>query len=556
MISVLAVSCATGDGRSASAPQSVESPRQSGSKRIVAAIWGDPQTLNPTMNSAGAGSSGGVDEVALLVHVGFADVDFTTVVEPRLGERIPSLENGLWKVSPDGRMETTFALRSDARWHDGTPVTADDLAFTIRVGQDPEAVILRDRAYGLIESVETVGARTVVVRWSAPYIFADSLFSAATVPLPQHILGPIYATGMAEFAAHPYWTSDFVGTGPYKLREFERSSHVLLQANDAYLLGRPKIDEIEVRFILDPAIIVANIMAGAIHVNLGRGPSLEQGITARDSWPEGKLDTANGGWVALFPQFVNPNPAVIADMRFRKALMHTLDRKSMADTFTGGLVSVPHAYLNPQFPEWREVEGAAVRYEYDPARAGRMIEDLGYTRGSDGFFRDSSGARLGIEMRTTADDDYKNPIFFSAADYIQRAGVGAETVIIPRQRATDREWRATRPGFEVVRQPNDLTEGAMRRMHGSEAALPSNNFRGSNRTRYDNPELNALIDRFYTTIPHAERTEALRGIIRHVSDQLPIMGMVYVVEAWLFTNRLKNFSASMYTRNAHLWDLT
>jgi peptide/nickel transport system substrate-binding protein len=236
--------------------------------------------------------------------------------------------------------------------------------------------------------------------------------------------------------------------------------------------------------------------------------------------------------------------------------MYALDRKSMADTFAGGMVSVPHAYLNPQFPEWRDVEGAAVRYEYDPARAGRMIEELGYTRGPDGFFRDAVGARLGIEMRTTADDDYKNPIFFSAADYIQRAGVGVETVIIPRQRATDREWRATRPGFEVVRQPNDLTEGAMRRMHGSEAALPANNFRGSNRIRYDNPELNALIDRFYTTIPQTERAEVLRGIIRHVSDQLPIMGMVYVVEAWLFTNRLKNFSAPMYTRNAHLWDLT
>ena len=53
-----------------------------------------------------------------------------------------------------------------------------------------------------------------------------------------------------------------------------------------------------------------------------------------------------------------------------------------------------------------------------------MIEDLGYTKGSDGFFRDAAGERLGVEMRTSADDDYKNPLFYSAADSFQRAGVG------------------------------------------------------------------------------------------------------------------------------------
>jgi peptide/nickel transport system substrate-binding protein len=557
LISVLGSACAPGNSpRTQTAPGAPPERQQASPKRLVAAIWGDPQTLNPTMNSAGAGSAGGVDEISQLVQVGFADVDYTTAVAPRLGEQVPSLENGLWRLSGDGRMETTFTLRSDARWHDGIPVSADDLDFTVRVGQDPDVVVLRDRAYESIERVAIVDPRTVVVYWKTPYIFADSLFSAGTVPLPKHILEPVYSADKADLVTSPYWTVEFVGTGPFKLREFERGSHLVLVANDQYLLGRPKIDEIEVRFLLDPGVIIAGILAGSIQVNLGRGPSLEQGITARDSWPDGKLDTRVQSWVALFPQFVNPNPAVIGDVRFRKALMYALDRQTMTDTFAGKLVSVPHTYLSPQFPEWREVEGAAVRYQYDPARAARTLEELGYAKGSDGFFRDAAGERLNLEMRTTADDDFKNPIFFSAADYLQQAGIGVETVIIPRQRATDREWRANRPGFEVVRQPNDLTEGALKRMHGSEAALPGNGYRGSNRTRYGSPELDGLIDRFLVTIPHAERMEVLRGIIRHVSDQLPIMGMVYVVEGWLYTNRLQNFSAPVNTRNAHLWDLT
>jgi ABC-type transport system substrate-binding protein len=185
-----------------------------------------------------------------------------------------------------------------------------------------------------------------------------------------------------------------------------------------------------------------------------------------------------------------------------------------------------------------------------------MIEALGYTKGTDGFFRDGAGERLGVELRTSADDDYKNPLFYSAASYFQRAGVGAETLIIPRQRLEDREWRANRPGFEVVRQPNDLTEGALKRMYGPESALPANSYRGANRTRYASPELDGLIDRYLVTIPRADRMEVLRQIVRHISDQLPVMGIAYVVEGWLFTSRLQNFSAPVSTRNAHQWDLT
>jgi peptide/nickel transport system substrate-binding protein len=554
LIAVVGAACAPADPRGA-APQGAEAPRQTGPKRIVAAIWGDPQTLNPAMNQIGAGGSGGITEISLLLNVGMADVNVTTAVEPRLAERVPSLENGLWRVLPEGRMETTFTIRPNARWHDGTPVTAEDLIFTARVGQDPEVALLRDRAYESIESVEAVDSRTALVKWKTPYIWADSLFSANTVPLPNHILDQPHQGNKQAFLAHPFWTTEFVGTGPFKLRDFARSSHLVMTANDDYILGRPKLDEIEVRFILDPAVMIANIMAGAIHMNIGRGPSLEQGIKARDAWPEGKLDLAYSGWVALFPQFINPNPALIGDVRFRKALMHTMDRQAMADTFAVGMVPIPHTYLPPHFPEWKDVESAAVRYDYDPVRAGRMIEELGYSRGPDNFFRDAAGERLGVELRTSADDDYKNPLFYSAADYFQRAGVGAETVIIPRQRVEDREWRANRPGFEVVRQPADLTESALKRMHGAEAALPANNYRGANRTRYASPELDGLINRFLLTIPYQERVQVLRGIIQHVSDQLPIMGICYVVEGWLYNKAMRNYSAEINTRNGHLWDL-
>ena len=68
-------------------------------------------------------------------------------------------------------------------------------------------------------------------------------------------------------------------------------------------------------------------------------------------------------------------------------------------------------------------------------------------------------------------------------------------------------------------------------------------------------ELDSLINRFLITIPAPERMEALRGIIRHVSDQLPVMGIAYVVEGWLYTTKLQNYSGPVNTRNGHLWDI-
>ena len=94
------------------------------------------------------------------------------------------------------------------------------------------------------------------------------------------------------------------------------------------------------------------------------------------------------------------------------------------------------------------------------------------------------------------------------------------------------------------------------RLHSSEAALPENQFRRSNRVRYMNPDLDSLIDRYLVTIPWPERMEVGQQIVHHISDQLPIMGLLYNTEPMLISNRVLNVEARLGTRNAHTWDLT
>jgi len=494
-----------------------------------------------------------------MVHAGLADIAIRRVaVAPRLAEAVPSIENGLWKVFPDGRMETTWKIRSNARWHDGTAFTTEDLVFTAKLGQDRDLIALGHRGYQFMDSIEALDAQTLVVKWRRPFIGADTMFSSEFgIPLPKHLLERIYVEEKAAFDQQPFWTRDFVGLGAYRVREWAQDSHAVLEAFDGYVLGRPKIDEVEVRFILDTNTIVANVLAGTVDLSFGRGVSFEQAAQARDQWRDGTMamDMDATSWIALFPQFVNPSPRVIADANFRRALLHGTDRQALVDTFLGGLMPVAHSYVSPAQPEYKSIESSIVRYDYDPRRAGQLIEGLGYAKGPDGAYRDANGERLSVEVRTTAGDDLRDKMLFSLANEWSQMGVPVETVVIPRQRAEDREYRAARPAFEMVRQPNDLSEGALTRLISSEAALPENNFRGQNRVRYMNAEYDALVDRYLVTIPTAERMDVVRLLVRHISEQVPILGLLYSAEPVLVANRIVGVDASLKGRNSHEWDV-
>src|SRR5207249_3976846 len=150
---------------------------------------------------------------------------------------------------------------------------------------------------------------------------------------------------------------------------------MLLDANSEYVLGQPKIDQIEVKYILDANTLTANLLAGTVDVASQVG-SIDLGIQLRDQWGDGAV-TFNFGsntWVALFPQFVDPRPADPADLQVRRALAHAIDRQELVDTLAAGLSPIPHSFLNPNQPEYRDIEAAVPRYEYDPRRAAQLLE--------------------------------------------------------------------------------------------------------------------------------------------------------------------------------------
>ncbi len=544
----------SGPGPSPPQRSSDTAQQRAAPKRIVAAIKGDPPTLSDKINSAGSGGVPGVSELARLITAGLAVPDETGVLRPLMAEAVPTVDNGLWQLLPDGRMETTWRIREGAHWHDGTPLTADDLAFTAMVGRDRELPQFDDRAFQFVEDVDVLDPRTVRVRWSRPYIEADAMFTEAhALPLPKHLLEQAYAERKASFVELPYWTRDFVGTGPYRPREWEAGSHIILTADQDYVLGRPKVDEIEVRFIPDPNTMIANLMAGAIDLTMGRGLALEQVQAVQAQRPDLRLDLSVEGCLCAFPQYLNPNPPAIADAQFRRALLHAIDRQELANSLAQGLVPAAEVFVGPNQPEYPAIQPSIVHYAYDPRQTGQLLEGLGYTRGPDGFFRDPGGQRLSVEMRTTSGVETGKNLLFAVADFWQAAGIGAEPMIIPPQLSTDREWRANFPGFDMVNQPSNLT--LLVRFLGREAALPENQYRGNNRMRYMNPDLDALIDRYFVTVPWNERMQVAGQAINHITDRVVNMSLLYNANAVLSNRRLEGVTATNTAWNSHLWDV-
>src|SRR5437867_13340031 len=101
-------------------------------------------------------------------------------------------------------------------------------------------------------------------------------------------------------------------------------------------------------------------------MTLHRTLSVEAAIDVREQWRDGRMEATPSSLYRLWPQLNNPTPAVIADVRFRRALLHAIDRQQVVDTLQGGLSAVAETVLPPNRPEYVELESGAMRYPYAP----------------------------------------------------------------------------------------------------------------------------------------------------------------------------------------------
>lgn len=554
VVSLLASACAPAAPGGAGGG-GAQDQRPAARKRIVAAFIKPDIVAVSALPNESEGR-----HFAQVVHGGLGQEDDGGRLYPQLAEAIPTLENGLWKVAPDGTMETTWKIRPDALWHDGAPVQAADFVFGARVQQDRELGFRIPPGYLPVRAIDTPDPSTLVVHWKEPYIEADLFFASPERLLPRHVLEEPYTADKARFMEHPYFTDEFVGAGPYRVKEYARGSHLLLEAFDRYPLGRPRADEVEIRFINDTSTMIANLLAGAVHMTIGLSVAPDQAAQMRDQWREGRVVTSpyTSSSVATFPQMLDPALPVVRDVQFRRALIHAIDRQEMIDTIMLGQGGISHTFVPSLWREYEDLQSALVKYEFDPRRSAQLLEGLGYRKGASGFYEDGAGQRLAFEHWGIQEEQERVRATLTVADYWQKLGLDVQPFLVPAQRGRDAEYTSQFPTFMVRGVPGDLA--TLRNFfHSSQIPTAENRFVGNNRARYATPELDRAIDRYFTTIPLRERTQALRDAVRIQSEQVTWMGLFYAVYNTMISNRLKDVTpasnrAKAY--NAHLWQLT
>ena len=170
-------------------------------KVLTVALQTEPTSFDPGIIGGRLSGEGGVSNFQYFANDALAlEIENDSYV-PQLAIELPSFETGTWRLNPDGTMDTTWRLRPNIKWHDGTPFTAQDLVFTFSVYNDPD---FPTRAEGrpLMESVSAADPHTFVVHWKALFVNAYREPPGDDV-MPRHLLDDLYRTDKNAFVNSP-----------------------------------------------------------------------------------------------------------------------------------------------------------------------------------------------------------------------------------------------------------------------------------------------------------------------------------------------------------------
>ncbi len=556
-VGVLLVGCAPGaPGARGEQQASGTSP---GPKVLRLGIAADAE---PTEGGIyGARSAGGFEPIYLL-HAGLTvyNTEAALQLQPWLAERVPTIENGEWQMLPDGRMELTWKLRSDVRWHDGTPLAAEDLVLGFRVAlEDPFG--RGTRVLRLVEEVSAPDPQTLVMRWKSVYIFANAMgLDTALLPLPRHRFAALWDAGDKQaFAASPYLSDEWIGLGPYRLREWLRASHIDTVAYDDYFLGKPKIDRAIIRYFGDTNALVVTFMAGDLDL-LPVGSMKEgEAHVLKTQWADAGAGSVivseaklrQGMW-----QLRDPSALWARDVRVRQALVNLIDRQTIAETVQHGLSSVDDIALLRGDPAYRLAQQRGLpKLNFDVSQAHRLLAEAGLNRGVDGLYRSEAGAPFAIQLSTTGDIQTNIQEMLAISNVWKTAGLEPDGVIIPGTANKD-EVRTRLQGVNLT--SSDLSYRAFEAYLTSEISSEATRWRGQNIAGYSNPAYDQQVTRLFTTVNSTERDGIAADLVKLSLDQVLYIPLTYSSDVSAVRKEVRGVTGVQRPQpvtawNAHLW---
>ncbi len=499
-----------------------------------------------------------------LFNAGLVLKDGDGKYRPYLAETAPQLNTDSWRVLPDGRMETTYRLRPGLVWQDGTPLSAQDFAFAWRVYSSPQFGVSRSLPHSAMQDIVVNDDRTLVIRWRDIYFEAGNLESTDFAPLPRHVLEAPFAQDVTTFDSLPFWTTEYVGAGPYRLDRWEPGAFIEARAFTQHVLGAPNIDRLRITWNSDFNANLASLLATEADLPIDDSIRVEQGLTLDRDWT-----TRGAGSVRYRPQlprFIQvqhraeyADPPAVRDVRVRQALTHAIDKASINETLFEGKGLTSDSLIYPTVDYFAAVDRAAAKYPFDLRRSDQLLSEAGFSRDTEGSYTDARAARVNLELRNiqSAQNDAERSII---ADGWRRAGFQlTEDVFTPSQ-TRNGELLGTFRSLSITSAAADTTGLNVEDYTCARASRPETRWFGQNRGGWCNTDYDYVMGRLTLALDPKERGELVAEAIGALTSDLGIIPLhfnpgVVAVPAQLQGPNVKVPDADL-SWNVHEWRLS
>ncbi len=480
--------------------------------------YGRPATMDPITNN---------DMISLriseLIFNGLVGIDEKQEIVPELAEK--------WEISPDGKTYT-FYLRKNVTWHTRAgeapkAFSADDVVFTYDIMMHPKTITPLKVRYEFIESATKIDDYTVKFILKRPILNALAKFSFKIIP--KH--GPANAQFLTRedpFVQNP------IGTGPFILKSITTDREVVLEANEQYFKGRPRLDKFIAKPFADQNVMTQALMFNAIDmiilVNPRDIPEI-QGDKRFVLQPYNALSYSFFGY--------NMRNQILADKRVRKAFTYAVNRQEMLDSFFNGqgtIISGPFA------PGSWAYNLDVLSLPYDPQKAIQLLKEAGFVQGPDGTMeKDGVPLSLTLKVPIEKESEAVKRVVLAFKNYMKK--IGAEIKVEFKEWLSWKEDVFLKHNFDIIFASWVFDDSAdiSSLFHSAEIGEWKNNFGA-----YSNQEVDSLIVESKLTLDHEKRRTINRKLHALLADETPYTFLWTLTNYTAYNRKLRHIAVHPY----------
>lgn len=481
-------------------------------------VVGNPRYLNPLICDRNE-----LDEdICALIFRGLTKID-------RHGRAVPDLAAS-WTIVDD--KVYTFPLRTDQFWHDGQPITADDVLFTVGILQDPDVVEIPNLSI-LWRTVvaEKIDDYTVRFTLSEPSPFLD--YTSIGL-LPAHIYGDIPST---ELASRPL-NGMPIGSGAMMVEEIA-ADHIRLVPNPFYNNVQPYLSALEFRFYPDHPSMLTGYIAGEIDGISRILPAEFRLASAQEELT--LLSAVQARYVSVVLNLDNINVPFFAEKAVRQALYYGLNREALIDEVAMGQGVVAHMSLLPE--NWAYNPNLP-QYPYDPDRARQLLDEAGWIDSNDDGIREKDDVILQF-LLYAPDEPFQSQLIQHIAEDWQAIGVHVvptpvSFVSLMSDFLLPRNFDASLITFDIPGDPDQYWL-----WHGSQSAEGGFNYAG-----WQNEEVDEILQQARSITDENRRRELYWRFQEIFAEEVPSLILFYPVYTYGIHERIHNVQIGPLNRPA------